>query len=707
MNIKNLSGTAITAISIVFIVIQTFSPAFAHLHDDVATSVISPSFSEDNTIYSLVRTNVFKSTNGGASWKRLIQGLDNKPPITSLAIDPKSPNILYLSTRFDGIYKSENAGSSWHKINHGLDTLNIEKIYIPPAASHAVAFAAGFDRALYKTANGGENWIKVYDNPVPLSAIAGFGWSLSKGRELLIGDRNGNLFFSADAGHTWNKIHAFSGCGEITSIGTSRNLSMRNIFFVGTDKCGIFRTVDSGKSFHAANNGITDLNIRAVAVAPNNAAIVFAVTWFQAVFVSTDAGLTWQKHAAGITISKQADEHGLPHFHNISFSPNFKNDQTVFLSAFAGLFKAVDGGTQWNEKHIFLPTLIQSIAISPAYATDKTIAFTTYAGGIYQSTDAGSTWRKIAENIDSRNDDIAFSPSFLTDGTMFATIGKDIVGKSIDRGKSWVSNTIPMLDFPTIIALSPAFADDSTVFIATRHASIYRSTDAGVHFTSVFDKRSVINNNVSGFVISPNYTHDRTLVVALVKGDIYMTGDGGVTWTFKGSAATFGNNIKLVISPDYAIDRTIFIASTKGLFRTTDGFKTWEKISCATCDIDGNIETLELSPNYKIDKTVILTIKGKGLFKSVNRGETFQQIGSALIKRNYIFSSWDAFPTATSSTIKFSPAYATDKTIYGTSSDRLYRSRDGGKTWDVVVFNAKLGEHSAMDAEFMPLLSGF
>ena len=60
--------------------------------------------------------------------------------------------------------------------------------------------------------------------------------------------------------------------------------------FAGTQGGGVFRSTDSGTTWARANVGLTDTNVRALAIAPDGD--VFAGT-FSGVFRSTDDGDTW------------------------------------------------------------------------------------------------------------------------------------------------------------------------------------------------------------------------------------------------------------------------------------------------------------------------------------------------------------------------------------------------------------------------------
>lgn len=70
---------------------------------------------------------VFKSTDGGENWTRIVSGLTTNFYASAICLDPSNPNILYLAigggtstggedvgTFYEGgIYKSTDAGESW------------------------------------------------------------------------------------------------------------------------------------------------------------------------------------------------------------------------------------------------------------------------------------------------------------------------------------------------------------------------------------------------------------------------------------------------------------------------------------------------------------------------------------------------------------------------------------------------------------------
>jgi len=82
------------------------------------------------TLYAGTAIGVFKSTNGGTNWSAANSGLTER--ITSLAIDPVNPGTLYAGTLERGVFKSTDAGSIWNAVNTGLTTLSVQSLVIDP-----------------------------------------------------------------------------------------------------------------------------------------------------------------------------------------------------------------------------------------------------------------------------------------------------------------------------------------------------------------------------------------------------------------------------------------------------------------------------------------------------------------------------------------------------------------------------------------------
>lgn len=130
---------------------------------------------------------VFKTTDGGKSWKRVLF-VDAKSGAIDLEIDPSDPNILYATTwqherkawghdafgPGSRVYKSADAGENWKQLDNGLPTgESVGRIAIDLAKSDPNILYALVNRnnkdekaALYRSDDRGESWKQVNEQEV-------------------------------------------------------------------------------------------------------------------------------------------------------------------------------------------------------------------------------------------------------------------------------------------------------------------------------------------------------------------------------------------------------------------------------------------------------------------------------------------------------------------------------------------------------------
>ena len=695
--IKSIIWLLLLTLSFCFLAVN---PAFAHSpHDDIYQLEISPKYARDSTLYIIVRGNLLKSLNGGSSWQRIVNGLDNRYKLWSLSISPENKNVLFVSSLGDGIYKSEDEGNSWIKVNNGLKELSIDRLFISPYSADVV-YATGIDRGLYITKNGGKSWKQVIDNNIKITALA---FSPNNKDQIIAGDNRGNLYYWQNRDEVDPQVIKVTNNTVITDIVFSPNFSSDKTFFVSTEDKGIYKTVNNGRSFLAINRGLPDLSIKDIAISANDGGetfTLFASAWHEGIFYSDNAGNSWYKQwQKGLTKDTQADEDRYlrPHFSDLRLSNDFSQDNTMFLAGFNGLFKSTNSGRTWKELDTLSPNIITTLAISPNYKNDSTIAVGTYRKTAYLSEDKGVTWKHIDRGLSTvryknsivvekpRFYSIVFSPNYALDKTIFASLRYQFI-KSTDRGKNW--KTIPLKNVKghslreIIVIPSPNFANDNTVYLATYSGNIYRSKNRGENFSIIRN----FSSGISFLAISPNFSVDNTLYASTYQG-IYKTVDGGSSWN------SITNNtalqdiywFKLAISPNYQIDKTVIAVSDQGLYLTKDEGNSWQKVNIFTEKTNSLIQAIAISPNYQYDQTFLVTVKGKGMYKTVDGGQTFTQIGQKLTNNNYSLSRVDNIPS-TSAPIQFSPNYSIDNTIYayGSVSSELFRSIDNGNSWQII-----------------------
>ncbi|MEL6331207.1 MAG: YCF48-related protein [Cyanobacteria bacterium J06626_26] len=661
-------------------------PVLAHRPHDVVTQVkLSPSYSSDKTLYSLVRGNLFKSTDAGNSWKRIVQGLDTLTPFSTLTIDQAQGQVLAMGTYGDGIFRSDDQGESWQQANDGLHTLDIGVVYSLPSNAQ-VMLAAGTDSGLSRSTDGGQTWVSVVDASQTFAVITeaeGTVWA---------GDETGLLLSSSDGGQSWQSLLTVADDPITALAGNSQ------VLYVGTASKGVFRINPDTLEVLEVNGGLEDLRIQDVKLLPGNTRGVMVSSWDRGISISLDSGGTWTDYPQGLIKDKQADEFETHHFSEIALSDNFLVDKAAFLGGFNGLYRSIQGGQQWREIETLARGVVVAMDVSPNYAEDGTLALTTYVGKIMMSNDEGKTWELTMNGVEvprlngnfepsyqdpRRFFDIAFSPDYASDKTLFTSGLWTKFVRSTNGAKSWSLHSLSREARGLTLLLSPEFGSDQTMFVGNQAGVLFRSTNGGKTLKEVAKLPWERGNDSPSMVISPGFAQDRTLYTVAETG-VYKSTDAGESWqsTTENTPIAEAWNLHVEISPNYVQDSTLYVSSYDGLFRSTDAGGSWEPVAIADVDPERTfLEAVALSPNYAQDGTLMVSLRGKGLYKSVDKGETFAPIGDASLA----FSRMYNVPCA-GRPIEFSPNYAKDNTIFGfgTADTDLYRSTDGGETWEIL-----------------------
>jgi photosystem II stability/assembly factor-like uncharacterized protein len=138
---------------------------------------------EYNNAYSGATSGLFKSTDGGATWQPLTQGLPSAADGLSrigIGVAPTDPKRIYawVTARTSGLYRSDDAGATWTMMNteprvwgRGDDFANVR---VDPANANVVYAAntstyrsidGGHTFAAIKGAPGGDDYHTIWINP--------------------------------------------------------------------------------------------------------------------------------------------------------------------------------------------------------------------------------------------------------------------------------------------------------------------------------------------------------------------------------------------------------------------------------------------------------------------------------------------------------------------------------------------------------------
>ncbi len=262
----------------------------------------------------------------------------------------------------------------------------------------------------------------------------------------------------------------------------------------------------------------------------------------------------------------------------LAVSPAYAKDRTLLAGIRGnGIFRSTDGGTTWLPAGKGLPHMaVHDLALSPAFARDRTAFASVYENGLQRSVDGGVTWQTLPTSLAPV---IALSPEFEQDGTV-AVYGMKAGGGSVqlsnDRGEHWRELTAPSTGGPRLLSLAPGFSRWGVMFAGDVVGDLYRSADAGQTWQRVLQAGGDSANPGAAqmqIAYGPNEARREVYLVASgaryegeqrsTWGHLYHSGDGGQTWA-EMDAGTGVVPTALALSPTFAQDRLLFIGTGDG-----------------------------------------------------------------------------------------------------------------------------------------------
>ena len=99
-----------------------------------------------------------KSADYGKTWTRLGETDFGASPVFAFGIDPSAPSTVYVG-RGNGLYKSTNGGASFRLSTNGMTNTVVQTIVVD--ATHPGTVYAGTWNGVYKSTNGGADWSNI------------------------------------------------------------------------------------------------------------------------------------------------------------------------------------------------------------------------------------------------------------------------------------------------------------------------------------------------------------------------------------------------------------------------------------------------------------------------------------------------------------------------------------------------------------------
>lgn len=351
---------------------------------DIAVHPANPSFlyvalPEES---ALQKGGVFRSTDGGAHWEGLRQGLPASGAL-AVALDPAAPARVWAGLQADGVFRSADAGRSFHESNGGLRALEVRRIALDPARP-AIVWAGPTARGLFKSTDAGRTWTLVLG---PLSGAWTVGLALDPLHPATVYASGGEIVRSDDGGRHWRLLGDDSTPGAVGPVAVDPQHP--STLYAGgvTD---VFRSDDRGATWTASATGVGCILPEDVLVSPARPTDVYTYG------ASATGGC---EETGGAFKSVDGGRFWMPIETVRALDPS--DPETVYGVTVDGVEKSTDGGLTFAPAGApgSSPPRVFSLLVDPRHPV--TLYAGTVADGVFASADGGATWAPLGRGLRS------------------------------------------------------------------------------------------------------------------------------------------------------------------------------------------------------------------------------------------------------------------------------------------------------------------
>ena len=218
---------------------------------------------------------VYKSTDAGKTWS--YSGLRDVGQISTVRVHPSNPNVVFVAAlgnpyvpgKERGVFKSTDGGRSWKNVLYVSDSTGAADLEMQPG-NPSVLFASMWhgqrkpwtivsgarEGGIYKSSDGGDTWAKL-GNGLPNELFGRSNVSIpavapNRIYALIEAKPGGGLYRSDDAGATWALVNGAQTYWTRPFYYTTLEADPNNadVVYVGNE--GWFRSADGGKTFRSS-----------------------------------------------------------------------------------------------------------------------------------------------------------------------------------------------------------------------------------------------------------------------------------------------------------------------------------------------------------------------------------------------------------------------------------------------------------------------
>lgn len=508
----------------------------------------------------------------------------------------------------------------------------------------------------------------------------------------------------------------FGGIGRVTQIAV--HPTNGNVLIAGAAGGGVWRTNNGGASWYPCMELQPTLTMGAVAIAPSNPSIMYAASgedgggWNPAwagvgIYRSINGGSTW-------TLTTPVSS---TRFSAVVVHP--KHPDVIYVAGNRGLHKSADGGATWRtnpgldslfdgqitdvvigyEPLVIVESLapeasaLDELALAdlptlfpPPFFNPERVYIGVHNDGVYRSRNAGEQFGSTSAF--TRLDGPDQLPSGSAAGWTKLAIGRRGAHRSwflaaklgadgsrifttVDGGTTWDEKaanvaTVGYDEWCSVIAVDPT---DEDVMYAGAAGTLKRTTNGGANAGAWTAINTGIHADQQDIAFDPL---DSNRIFLANDGGVYRSGDRGTNWTLASGGLAITQLYDIDVSEQ---DRDVVAggAQDNGIYyRNTAG--VWRHIPW------GDGTQVAIDPT---DPQIFYFSSQNGLptwlRRSVDGGASHQQLGQTGLSGS---SPWITI-------IKLDPRHpianpASNRVVFACGSTELFRSTNGGQTWQRV-----------------------